>query len=976
MEIPDYDISRDYQNYYYEMNIKNNIENDKINEEIEENKLCQRQNLRTRIIDSYVNIDSRNRDVIKYPNINEYEVYLEREYINVKEIKIVSSQFPNTRQNIFSDPISIKNNHFYWQNWDDTCFSIYDYNGSSTNVNVVIDRVPDILFNYLFDDEDENNMRLLLNRKNANRVNSFEVSLDDVVSMDSNRYSPLRFLNKDFSNYTQAKILNSASMNGIYNILSYKLRFYYFGPDYRDCMVLLCVNLSRVNNQFDFVYIYDKVNPSVDETSIKTDIYGYLQFIDTKKSQVDYNRLFETKMVSVDPGFYEGSSLSLEIKRRITSNEYVYNVVVDEKKNITRLSGSRRNVLGIGSIFYRGYNKTFERFNFSGILIRKFIVVFKCANHRLMEGHIIRIENNDLPRIQDKNILDYIIGKDFSVHLLKLFRVNKADKVIFRDTSNMIFDISDFDTENGILYPISQNYFYIDLEEHYTYSNCIEIFQEKKNYGMNYYFEFNGLDYVNVTVNDVQQRIWQNNQLVSRVLMQNFRVKNEFEYHSALDGTGLYVFDGSPTKLLFQESFSMDNMLGFKKMDIGKYIVSSVSWTFYETYYKNTNGLIETATYIMCYSPSHGLKTGDKIDILLNKKVTSKVIRYKNIDYFYLEDLSELDFRDTSSGYFNINPIRFYDETDTFILDSSEYVVRNDYGLTIKSSAYERMTIFFENSDIMYFTNRNGMIYFCRIQSEYMTFYKTYYDSQLDINRIYYESIFGTSGKLILQKNYIIKIRLYNHSLLSKYNTIMISGYTPINGEYEVCVLDVHTIIVKLEREYTTIVSRQYAYNQYEVYVTSDNLGFYTVVNNLDLFGNNIGDIKIDSVPYIFIVSNAIGGGMVNVMNRAGINNNISNIFARVNLPDKILLERRTIYERHVRAPVTYAITPLPNLSRIDFKFVYPNGVLCDFKNTDHSLVLLIREYYDTNTDVGFSTKRGLVDEMNMLPSFSFQKNE
>jgi hypothetical protein len=65
-----------------------------------------------------VNIDSRDRDQSVYPKSNEYKIELGRKFSNVKEIRLVSSEFINTEQLIRDTPISRANNKIYWQNDD------------------------------------------------------------------------------------------------------------------------------------------------------------------------------------------------------------------------------------------------------------------------------------------------------------------------------------------------------------------------------------------------------------------------------------------------------------------------------------------------------------------------------------------------------------------------------------------------------------------------------------------------------------------------------------------------------------------------------------------------------------------------------------------------------------------------------------------------------------------------------------------
>jgi hypothetical protein len=63
-----------------------------------------------------VNVDSRDRDLSFYPKPNSYTVSLNRKFINIKEIQLRSSEFPNSEQLIRDTPVSRANNKIFWNN--------------------------------------------------------------------------------------------------------------------------------------------------------------------------------------------------------------------------------------------------------------------------------------------------------------------------------------------------------------------------------------------------------------------------------------------------------------------------------------------------------------------------------------------------------------------------------------------------------------------------------------------------------------------------------------------------------------------------------------------------------------------------------------------------------------------------------------------------------------------------------------------
>jgi hypothetical protein len=60
-----------------------------------------------------------NSTISGYPNNNNYQISLQRNFYRVTQIKLINTIFPITQKLINNTPISIKNNLFYWQNLSD-----------------------------------------------------------------------------------------------------------------------------------------------------------------------------------------------------------------------------------------------------------------------------------------------------------------------------------------------------------------------------------------------------------------------------------------------------------------------------------------------------------------------------------------------------------------------------------------------------------------------------------------------------------------------------------------------------------------------------------------------------------------------------------------------------------------------------------------------------------------------------------------
>lgn len=71
-----------------------------------------------------VNIDSRDRDTEEYPNANSFKIRLDRAFLNIKSITLLSTEFPNADQPIKRSPSVLQNNKMVWLNEEDKDFSL------------------------------------------------------------------------------------------------------------------------------------------------------------------------------------------------------------------------------------------------------------------------------------------------------------------------------------------------------------------------------------------------------------------------------------------------------------------------------------------------------------------------------------------------------------------------------------------------------------------------------------------------------------------------------------------------------------------------------------------------------------------------------------------------------------------------------------------------------------------------------------
>lgn len=71
-----------------------------------------------------VNIDSRDRDIEEFPDANSFRIFLDRVFLNVKSVELITTEFPNAEQPVKSTPASIQNSKVVWINEEDRDFAL------------------------------------------------------------------------------------------------------------------------------------------------------------------------------------------------------------------------------------------------------------------------------------------------------------------------------------------------------------------------------------------------------------------------------------------------------------------------------------------------------------------------------------------------------------------------------------------------------------------------------------------------------------------------------------------------------------------------------------------------------------------------------------------------------------------------------------------------------------------------------------
>lgn len=152
---------REYRNYYEEQ--KKNLQKQEIinrsNEQLSSTKSNKfkgtfreaptnymnfnenKENILTFDRTNVISIDTSDRDTIAYPNANNFRWTFEKEYTNVKQIELISTQIPNSDQTIKNTPIELANNIISWINEEDYNLNLYNnitLNIRTNNIEIIV----------------------------------------------------------------------------------------------------------------------------------------------------------------------------------------------------------------------------------------------------------------------------------------------------------------------------------------------------------------------------------------------------------------------------------------------------------------------------------------------------------------------------------------------------------------------------------------------------------------------------------------------------------------------------------------------------------------------------------------------------------------------------------------------------------------------------------------------------------------------
>lgn len=243
-----------------------------------------------------LSIDSDDRDIQKYPNINTFEISCPQDYTNIESIRLVSIKIPNNLYNISN---YLKNNYFY-----------LTINGNQHKI-IIEDGFYDenLLSTYL-----NNHLKLIDNNFNIkyNNVNKkiYFGNTDASFSLNFNNYSNKLNNILGFNNITYNSFINESSYN-IYFFHETTPWITHNDETKLDSNLLISPNTMNIN-QNDNIYLEidklntsDEIKPYIINTNSNTNsgiVNSYFAKIPIIHSQ--YNQSFSSKDCFLESASY------------------------------------------------------------------------------------------------------------------------------------------------------------------------------------------------------------------------------------------------------------------------------------------------------------------------------------------------------------------------------------------------------------------------------------------------------------------------------------------------------------------------------------------------------------------------------------------------------------------------------------------------------------------------------------------------
>lgn len=873
-------------------------------------------------VKTLISIDSRDRNKVSYPLASNFNIFLGKTYYNVKQVRLISIEFPNTNAVINS-----KNNLIYWRNQEDIDLDLID----DITQTYPVYRAPLRIGSYVSStlQSEMTNQMNLIKRKNPPNYHYFVISLD----FDTDIVKFISLILQSLSVNPFTTILNSGviTVSAVGHGYSTGDNIYILGASNTagiPASILNGFQKITVINDNKFQY---EVNINANESGdgggnvVKTGKSAPFQFLfgeysNTVAQNIGYplensSTLIKTDISSITNTYH--LEITASNANFLLSYEYVNNNIIlqNSSNNLPNINGIYKitNVLNSNTFLISvttdaDYNISVTQFeNDQGILDNELMTGSAQLNgifqYNVNENKKIVLESSLLASDDYYNgWWIYIKSGNANGHIRQIENyVSSTNTITLKTPLNKLPEINDIFTMysmprfifNSKVYPITKIV-------NYNMKTVLFTFFSPHNYGLNHIN--NKISFYNTTSNPT------------------------------FDGENIILGVPTSTTLYVAGSlFSGGEVTTTNPSEIGYTPTHNV---LTPKILNISSVLIGNITTIVTVE-DHGLSVGDKISIknlvispplTLFYYIVNTVPDQKTftIDYYS----SKVDQQSISDAYIgtSIITVNFPDHGFNSIVlvtnGSSSNTTLIQTLLSHNLNTNDRIRIM--NTGINGIDNESHII--TKISSDMFEIPFTL-SPGLDSDT----GIIGMSNSFTL------------------YNCPMVGDIEPrfLNG----VLFNVHEIIDKDTFNFH-ILNAFAGSNQSDginIYISSLKHGFSGTQTNTKN-GLLTRSINLEGENYAFLCS-----PQLSTVSNTG---NIKNIFA------KIILDQSpgAVVFNFLSNPKKFENTPLSTLDVMDFSVLYYDGSEYEFNDLDYSFTLEITEIVDTIENFNLSSKRGITD--------------
>lgn len=881
-------------------------------------------------IKTLISVDSRDRNKTLYPLASNYKIFLGKTYYNIRQVRLVSIEFPNTNAVINS-----KNNMIYWMNKEDIDLDIIDDITRTYPVYKCPLRIGSYVSSTL--QTEMTNQMNLIRRKNPPNYHYFVITLDfdtDVVKFISLILKPLNVnplttivntgiitvtaIGHGFKNGDSVYILGAAStsgiqpntLNGFQTIIVLDSNTFQYEVNVNASSTSVGGgNIVKTGKSAPFQFLFGEYSNTVSQ-NIGYPIENSSKLISTGISSI--SNFYQLEITAIETGFaltydYVNNNIILQNSGGYLDNNGVPGNSIDGVRKITNVLNSTDFLINTSSPMYQNiYITQNENDNGSGSIV---------SGSNFVSSYIADVVTDDLLNIVLPNFLsasdNYYNG--WWICMKSGDAINNVRQVLkYTSVSNTITLNSPLKSKPNV-----NDVFNLYSSPTFIFNSKVYTIKSIKNYNIN-----------TVLFTFFIPHNYNFNEINNTITFFNTTSNPTFDGDNTILGipspTSIYV----PGSVLTGGSVN-SNIPG----EIGYTPTHNALTT---KILKVSNVSIGSITTVVTLE-EHGLSVGDKIiikNLLLTPIMTSFDYTVYTVPDLYTFTIqyhsSSVDIQSIENAYIgtDIVTVTFPDHNFNMITSvtngplNNTVIIQTQLPHNLKTNDLIRIM----DTGIEYIDN-----------DSYNVTYISSDEFQITVTLPIGYVVNSDKGVLGMANTF----RLYNCP--------MIGGIDPkyINNT----LFKVHEIIDKDKFNFHLInyYANSNESNGVSIYISSFKHGFTETQTNTK---NNIlsRSINLEGENYAFLCCPQLS----TVLNTGSV----KNIFARIILDQS----PGTVVFNFLSNPKKFENVPLSTLDTIDFSVLNYDGTEYLFNDLDYSFTLEITEVVDTIENFNMSSKRGITD--------------